>query len=69
VLLLDGVVLLPMLDVDDLLLSVVVALWSLDFLCFRSPIANAEPLASAMTVVMTNAGASLRILPPNGPYG
>jgi hypothetical protein len=38
------------------------------FLCFMSPIANAEPLASAMMDVTTNAGASLRILPPAG-YG
>jgi len=36
------------------------------FLCFMSPIANAEPLASAMMDVTTNAGASLRILPPAG---
>ena len=52
-----------------LLLSVcvVVALvLLLSFLCLRSPIARAEPLARAMMEVSTNAGASLRILPPIG---
>ena len=54
----------PVLEVEDgLLLCVAVAL-SLDFLCFMSPIASAEPLASAMMEVRTNAGASLRIMPP-----
>lgn len=48
---------------DGLLLCVAVAL-SLDFLAFMSPIASAEPLASAMMEVRTNAGASLRIMPP-----
>jgi hypothetical protein len=48
------------------LLWVVVALVSLvSFLCFRSPMENAEPLARAMMEVTTNAGASLRILPPD----
>jgi len=54
----------PVLEVEDgLLLCVAVAL-SLDFLAFMSPIASAEPLASAMMEVRTNAGASLRIMPP-----
>lgn len=51
----------------------VLALWlavapvlALSFLCFMSPIANAELLAMAMIDVTTNAGASLRILPPIG---
>jgi hypothetical protein len=78
---LDGVVVLPREpEVEPLplieelvpLLCVVVALFvvlALSFLCFRSPIASAEPLASAMMEVSTNAGASLRILPPIGLYG
>jgi len=52
-------------------LPVVLALWLVValllaslFLCFMSPIASAEPLARAMMEVTTNAGASLRILPP-----
>jgi len=54
----------PVLEVEDgVLLCVAVALSS-DFLCFMSPIASAEPLASAMMEVRTNAGASLRIMPP-----
>jgi hypothetical protein len=52
----------PVVD-DDGAVCVAVVL-SLDFLCFMSPIARAEPLASAMMDVRTNAGASLRILPP-----
>jgi len=48
------------------LLCVVVALEFVSFfLCFRSPIANAEPLARAMMEVTTNAGASLRIAVSN----
>jgi len=55
-------------------LPVVLALWlvvapvvlALSFLCFMSPIAKAEVLAMAMIDVTTNAGASLRILPPIG---
>jgi hypothetical protein len=54
--------------VEDLSLWVVVALVSLDFLCFMSPIANAEPLASAMMEVTTKAGASLRIIASYWPF-
>lgn len=63
-----GVVLEPFVLAEPaLLLCVVVALVLLvSFLCLRSPIARAEPLASAMMEVSTNAGASLRILPPIG---
>ena len=54
----------PVLEVEDGLLLCVAVAWSSDFLCFMSPIASAEPLASAMMEVRTNAGASLRIMPP-----
>jgi len=44
---------------------VAVPFWLLSFF-FMSPIANADVLAIAMIDVTTNAGASLRILPPIG---
>lgn len=57
---------LPVLLFMPLLCVVVALVLLLSFLCLRSPIARAEPLASAMMEVSTNAGASLRILPPIG---